>query len=179
MTMGGEDRPTTQIVEAWAERIAREALPHEAELAATYASAFVAGGPQRADLFRRTPGGPPGAFGPAAVPALTPLVLEAVQDFAPKLLLVLSAGYAERALRVIRDLLGIRDSLAPKGGGDSIASASPLEPVKGFLDTLTRELQAANLSREQSEAIAYRVLRAMLEEPAGAARFVQHVAAAR
>ncbi|MDQ7858492.1 MAG: hypothetical protein QN174_03180 [Armatimonadota bacterium] len=171
-----------QIVELWAEKIALEVAPGEAELAAMYAHAFVAGGSRRADLFRRAPGGPPGAFGPAGVPALTPLVLQAVQDYAPGLLVVLSSGYAERAVRVIRDLLGIRDSLASKGSKSSsgkAAPASPLAPVKDFMDTLTRELQAANLSREQSEVIAYRVLRAMLEEPAEAARFVQHVAAVR
>lgn len=163
-----------ELVQVWAARLASEVAPEEVDLAPAMAFAFVQGGPARQELFRRSEGGVPGAFTPGGLPVLMPWVLDALAAAAPLLLSILVSGNAERVLRAVRDLLAIRDSLGAK---KRPASASPnaYAPLRQVVEVMSRELGAARVPPEQAEVIVFRVLRVLLEDPAGAAAFVRQV----
>jgi hypothetical protein len=53
-----------EVLDAWAVKIAEEVAPDEVDLAPVMAHAFVSGGKDKEELFRRQGGPVQGAFGP-------------------------------------------------------------------------------------------------------------------
>ena len=154
----------------WAVKLAEQAAPDEVDLAPAIAEAVAAGGATRDELFRRS-GAVQGGFGAVESLAVLPTLFRALADVAPVVLsaltsgAVLLGGYAGAAKSVVE----VRDALRVKPKDEP---ESPYLPLRMAAQTLTREMQAAGVSADQSELIAYRVLMALCEDPKGAGQFV-------
>lgn len=166
------------INETWATKIAQEVAPEEVDLAPLMAQAFINGGQERDDLFRKAKGGILGAFGAGDVSALIPWILQSIAGAATAIYALLSSGVLEKLLWAIKDLLSIRDSLARKKQSESLPD-NPYAPLKRVVSAISKGLEAAKIPEDQRDLITYRVLRLLLEDPQGAAVFVKNVEAKR
>ncbi len=107
------------ILREWSLKLAQCAAPDEVDLAPSIGRAFVAGGTERDELFRRS-GALQGGFGAAEAAALLPTVFRALANSAPAVLAVLASGaavlggYAQAAKTVVE----VRDAMKDKAKGD-------------------------------------------------------------
>jgi hypothetical protein len=166
----------------WAIRIAEEVAPDEVDLAPVMARAFVRGGRDRKDLFRQPKESVPGAFGPELVTALFPLILETIED-------VQNAGPAlsefftttKDAWAGANSFIGVLNLLLTIGSRTERTKKAetlpddPYGPLKDAITVMSQELESSGVPPDQSDVIILRVLRRMLEDPSGAAEFVEKV----
>ncbi len=185
------------IVNTWALKIAEEAAPDEVDLAPTMAQAYISGGRDREDLFREA-GGVQGAFGAEGVVILFPYVLEAIQVAGPYLLGFLGSmssffTSAQPTIGVAAQLLGAANTLLtitgfrkreekkqslPEENEELVRFKDHYEEFQKISALLRGELQKKGIDEDQADLISYRLLKVMLEEPVGAARFSEEVAKA-
>lgn len=166
------------INETWATKIAQEVTPEEIDIAPLMAQAFINGGQERDDLFRKAKGGTLGAFGVGDVSALIPWILKSIADAATAIYVLLSSGVLEKFLSAIKDLLSIHDSLARKKQSESLPD-NPYAPLRRVVSAISKGLEEAKIPEDQRDLITYRILRVLLEDPQGAAVFVKNVEAKR
>jgi hypothetical protein len=168
----------TDVLSAWSLRIAEETAPDEVDLAPAMAHAFVAGGKDKEELFRRS-GSVQGAFGPEIAIALFPAILAAIETIGPHLLHFLSK-VADRSQDmyylsgVLTSLVRIGDHFKRKKEAESLPD-DRYEPLKKVSSELAEELRKAGLDQDQADLITYRVLKVMIEDPSGASQFTKEV----
>ena len=166
----------------WAIRIAEEVAPDEVDLAPTMARAFIRGGKDKRDLFRRSKDAVPGAFGAELGMALFPQILEAlqyVQDVGPALSEFFTStkdawAGANSFIGALNVLLTIGSRHERKSVEEALPD-DPYGPLKSVIAVMSKELQSSGLSSEQADLITFRVLRTMLENPSGAAEFTEEI----
>ena len=164
------------INETWATKIAEEVAPEEVDIAPLMVQAFINGGHERDDLFRKTNGGTLGAFGVGDVFALTPWILQSIAGAATVIYSLLSSGILDKFLSAIQDLISIHDKLLRKKQSESLPD-NPFAPLKHVISAISKELEAANIPEDHRDLITYRVLRVLLDDPQGAAVFVKNLEA--
>ncbi len=74
---------SSEIVDTVALKIAQEATPDEIDLAPIMAQAFIQGGKEKAELFKREQGSVVGGFGSGGLIALFPWILKALAQNSP------------------------------------------------------------------------------------------------
>lgn len=173
MEAGGKD---VDLIETWALKIAEEATPEEVDLAPIMAKAFVAGGREKVEMFRRSGGAVHGAFGAEVAAAVFPFILQGIVLAWGPLQWLLTSNVMSN-LGAINDLLGIKDRLQRKRHEESLPDTT-FASLKQVNAIVSEELRAAGLRPERCELITYRVLKRMLEDPTGAAEFSKEIAEA-
>lgn len=165
-------------VEEWSIRLAQEVAPDEAELAPMMAQAFIAGGQKRRDLFARSSA--VGAFGGADLIGLMPLLYSSLAALGDPLVGTLTSSAVGGFLDCVKTsltLVELRQKTQalrrpPGMSGARIPEDPPFAPLRGVVESLLRELQRSGLPEDRAELVTFRVLRALLEEPQAAPRFV-------
>jgi hypothetical protein len=173
------------LISEWATKIAEEATPDEVDLAPIMAHAFIRGGRDREEMFRRSKDAVPGGFGPEFGVALFPEILATIQhlqDVGPTLSEFFTStkdawAGASSFMSALNILLTIGNRADRKEQAEALPD-DPYGPLKNVLASMSQELQDSGVSPEKADLITYRVLRAMLEEPSGAAQFAKRIEAA-
>jgi len=153
-------------VEEWACKIAEVSAYDEVDLAPFIVEAFISGGQEKEALFHQSKGGVLGAFDPASIGVgILQWVFEAMSHAAPVLYHILGAATVHVAL-YLNDRLSHKQELQPLPEDTYIQ-------IKKFTESVTDKLQPLDLSTEQCELIAYRVLQVLLENPSSAKIFIK------
>lgn len=172
----------------WSSRLAREVDETlgtaEEPLAPLIAEAFLEGGASREELFRPAEG-TVGAFGAGGMVALLPTLLQSLVLAAPALIALMASDGISRALILVNN--GISLALIGKRGGQLLApeageqpeprtvsnlSERDLESIRQVTALVERELRRCRIAEEKCELISLRVLKALLEDPAGTTAFL-------
>jgi hypothetical protein len=169
-------------IDLWAMKIAEEVAPDEVDLAPTMARAFVRGGKDKKDMFRRSKDAVPGAFGAELGMALFPQILGAlqyVQDVGPALSEFFTStkdawAGANSFIGALNVLLTIRSRRERKNVEEALPD-DPYGSLKSVVALMSKELQSSGLSSDQADLITFRVLRVLLEDPSGAAQFTEEI----
>jgi hypothetical protein len=163
-------------VHEWSVRLASAVAPDEVELAPALAAAYVKGGRERRDLFA-TGGGTVGGFMSGEFVVLLPYALKAIAAGGPLLRDLLAWDNLGECTNIVKNVIllllagkSVREALA--GGDRSPAHAVALARLQRVSAVLSQELADAKLSRDQCDAITYRVLDVLLEDPKGARSFI-------
>ena len=165
-------------VDSWAIKIAGEVAPDEIDLAPAMARAFLAGGKDRDELFRQQAGAVQGAFGPEFGVALFTAIMLAIQQAGPHLsgffeVVCRSSESSYHVLGVITTVLAIRGRKKRENKKKALVDDSRIIQAH---DRLTEEIsKVKGLDEDQADLLTYRILRAMLEDPSGAAEFTNKV----
>lgn len=168
-------------VEVWAERIAREVAEDEVDLAPFMARAFVDGGREREELFRGDSAAVHGSFGAEAMIMIFPAVLLAIKHVGPDL-----AGYLEyvalgtetgfHTIGAIGAIMTLRGRKEREERKKELLENSKLHEMH---DRLAVEVsKVPNLDKDKADLMTYRILKVMLEDPEGAAKFTRKVSEA-
>jgi hypothetical protein len=160
------------ILNIWSVKIAEAVAPFEIDLAPIMAQAFVRGGKDRKELFYKGKGDTLGGFGAGEVMAIFPWILQSITVAAPFLLTILTSGNTETFLSIIEKILNISEDIKHKEKIESLPD-NPYAPLKHINDILLKELQSVNLSEEERQIVAYRVLCSLFKEPNSATKFVK------
>jgi hypothetical protein len=136
-------------------------------------------------MFRRPKDAVPGGFGPDFGVALFPELLAAIQhlqDVGPTLSEFFTStkdawAGASSFMSALNILLTISNRADRKEQAETLPD-DPYGPLKSVLANMSQELQSSGIPSEKADLITYRVLRAMLEDPSGAAQFVEKIEAA-
>jgi hypothetical protein len=172
----------------WVTGLARDVAPDEVDLAPGMLDAYLAGGPSRQALFADA-AGPAGGFDSSVLTMLMPVVFHAARLAGPALGTLLlnkktdyllgclksSLSITELGLKG-RKLFGLKEVINSKPP-DGDAAASGVTALMAAGETICTELRARGLSNDQSDAIAYRVLIRLLEDPKNAEVLVRRIAA--
>ncbi len=159
----------------WAKRIAQEVEPEQEDLAPTMMAAYLRGGRDRKQLFESK--SELGGFLPDGGLSLLPFAYLAVMKLAE----LIVSFYQADGLRVITDVLKAWKSWLEVAKERASATshtatptdvAEPLPSLRRVLDEIQETLHAQGLPREQCELITYRVMKALLKEPAEAAQLL-------
>ena len=166
----------TDVVNAWSLRIAKEATPNEVEVAPAIARAFVAGGREKKELLQSA--GVQGGTGGEIILSF-PVILSAIEAAGPHLLHFLStvADHSEVVssfAAALSSLVNVRSYLDRRKQAKSLPD-DPYVPLKVVSDVLTEELRKAGFDEDRANSTAYLVLKAMMEDPAGAGQFTKKV----
>jgi hypothetical protein len=167
-----------EVLDAWAVKIAEEVAPDEVDLAPVMAHAFVSGGKDKEELFRRQGGPVQGAFGPEFATAIFPGILLAIQQFGPELqeTFDLASGLTGSGYYVagaISTIIGIRGRKDREEKKETLIEDSR---IKQLHSGITEEVsKIPNLDEDQADLIAYRLLRVMLQEPTEASQFTEKI----
>lgn len=175
-------------VSEWSTRIAEQVVPAEADLAPLMAYAYIGGGEDREDLFRRERDAVHGAFGPELVVGVFPWLLAAIQHVGPELTQVLEAsisasdvanvasnttGAGYYVVGAIGTILNIRGRKEREEKKQELLGDGRIKEVH---DRLTEVVgQTPGLDRDQADLLTYRLLKTMLEDPPGARRFTEEL----
>jgi hypothetical protein len=166
---------TEFIIDKISLKIAEEAIPDEVDLAAVMAHAFIQGGKEREELFKREKGSLTGGFGTGEVIAIFPWILKGLATVVPAIYELFKTDVAS-ILSIINDFLDIRDrlNLNDKKKIESLPN-NPYKPLKTVIYTISTELQLSGLPQEQCDLITYRVLRALLYNPDESILFIKAI----
>ena len=167
------------ILDAWSVKIAGVVAPDEVDLAPMMTQAFVAGGDARASLFKKESQNILGGFvgGNIAI-ALFPCILKGLAAATPFLAAILSASSnISDIISVAKDAVDLRNSLK-KSKDEPAPVNDPYTGLKRVIDTVSSELQNNSLPQDQSDLIVFRVVKVLLEDPSGAAQFLQKIGSA-
>jgi len=174
----------------WSVKLAREVAPEEADLAPLVVEAWLAGGQSRRDLLqqREMPGG---ALSAESLPAILPFILSGIGMASPTLSWILTHDNVRDFLGCLkswltcleisektRSLRRAKDQQTPRPGAPPEMSVERLEALKSAVQRMCAELRRRGMAEDESEAISYRVLISLLEEPEEGRRFVTEVSAA-
>jgi hypothetical protein len=161
----------SEVIDEIALKIAEEAVPDEIDLAPIMAQAFIQGGKEREELFKREEGSVTGGFGTGEFIAAFPWILKGLVKSGSFLFQLLTTDVADIA-SLINDVLDIREKVNRKKKIESLPE-HPYKPLKTVIDTISTELESSGLSQEQCDLITYRVLRALLDNPDESTVFIQ------
>ena len=149
-------------VARWAERLARASVPEEVDLAPAMAEAFISGGPDRADLFRRV-GAVPGGFSPGDLVAIFPCILGAVA-VAGQTLWALVGGDASNASTLIRNLDEIWSRYRVRRRDAANHHDTTHAELVKVIATIQAQLIQSGIEPERSELLTFRIVRALIED---------------
>ena len=180
------------VLDVWAHKLAEEVAPQESDLAPLWVQAFAEGGAARRELYASA-GATAGGFLPGVATPVLPVVLQALSGVAAAIVPALASKYAADFLGCVKNGLTVmelnqrakqsplhnRPSAAGPAPQPAIPSGDTYAPLKRLVEAMGRELRAQGLSEEQCDLVTFRALKALLEEPQGAAQFVQQLSSAR
>jgi hypothetical protein len=155
-------------VREWATRLAECVVPDEEELAAEMAEAYVAGGRDRADLFRSS-AAVPGGFDVGGVIATFPFILSAIAGTGAMItgLLSLASGAA--------DALDLWDRFSHTQREQTQCTQTEediFENMSRVLGEFDAELAGIGIEREVRQRLATQVLTQILADPEGVLIFL-------
>jgi hypothetical protein len=163
-----------EIADHWARKIAVEIDPAYEPLAPMYLKAYLRGGKERQQLFEQVPmvGGVTGEGGYS----LLPYAFAALSAIAVQLANLCSGG----GLHILSDLLAcwknwlelVQVKATPSPTEVAEGHHGELASLRRVLETVQRGLEQQGLPSEQSELVTYRVMKALLQEPADAAQLL-------
>jgi hypothetical protein len=153
----------------WAVRLAQHATPDEVDLAPAMTAAFVRGGRDRRDLFRRSAAHDPGGIGGDFFLPHYPFVLQTLHQVAGWLPALLSSAVLGNFLAGSELLLAFRSRRT------TAEAEAPESPELRAVARLSAELVAAGIDPAEAPEVACRVLEALLTDPAGGAEFVERI----
>jgi hypothetical protein len=159
------------IVDAVALKIAEEATPDEIDLAPTMVQAFIQGGKEKAELFKREQGSVVGGFGPGGLIALFPWILKALAQNGPFIYQLLTTDVSD-LVSLLNSTLDLRDKISDSQKIKSLPD-NPYQPLKVVMQTVSAELKVSGLPEDQCDLITYRVIRALLENPEDSTVFIK------
>lgn len=165
------------LIDRWAVRIAEEAVPDEVDLAPTMARAYVEGGRTKDEMFQRNGGTVQGAFGPEAGMAVFPMILAAIQNTPsiPEFFDVLSGatGSGYYVAGAIGTILTIGSRRGREQKKEELLGDSEIKDIHARLREGIETVP--DLDKDKADLITYRVLKAMLEDPAEASEFAKEI----
>jgi hypothetical protein len=159
------------LVDLVALRIAEEAVPDEIDLASVMVQAFVQGGKEREELFKREQGSVVGGFGTGELIAIFPWILKALSKHGPLIYELLTTDVAN-LVSLFKDALDLQEKVKSAHKIEALPG-NPYQPLKIVMNTVSTELQVSGLSKDQSDLITYRVIRALIENPKESTAFVE------
>lgn len=163
----------SKLVTTVALKIAEEAAPDEIDLAPIMVQAFIQGGQEKEELFKREQGSLTGGFGPGGLIAIFPWILKTLAKNGPLIYKILTTDVADLA-GLLNDLLDLPDKLNRQQKMDALP-ADPYQPLKTVIDTVSKELTEAGLSQDESDLITFRVVRALLDTPQESTVFIKAI----
>jgi hypothetical protein len=161
----------SELIDEIALKIAEEAVPDEIDLAPIMAQAFIQGGKDKEELFKREEGSLTGGFGVGEFIAVFPWILKALVKSSPFIYKLLTTDVADIA-SLINDVLDIREKVNRQKKIESLPD-NPYQPLKTVINTISTELHSSGLPQEQCDLITYRVLRALLDNPDESTVFIK------
>jgi hypothetical protein len=165
----------TESADEWAVSIATAAAPEEAELAPIILRAYLMGGTQRQDLFRRPAGDVVGGFGAGEYQPTFLIILQAFSLAAPWLHTLVTSESTGKYLAVIKDLLSIRDGIKRKSQAAALAD-DPYAALKSVIGILSKDLEKVDMAPDQRDLITYHVLQELLKNPTSS-KMISRIAA--
>ncbi|HEY9605894.1 MAG TPA: hypothetical protein V6C85_30085 [Allocoleopsis sp.] len=161
----------SEFIDEMALKIAEYAVPDEVDLAPIMAQAFIQGGKERAELFKRQEGSLTGGFGTGEIIAIFPWILNGLVKSGPFIYKLLTSDVADIA-SLINDVLDIREKIARDKKIKSLQD-NPYQPLKTVINTISTELELSGLPQDECDLITYRVLRALLDNPDESTVFIR------
>jgi hypothetical protein len=173
------------VIEAWATRLAEAVAPDEADLAPDIAAAYVAGGRERAELFRAS-AATPGGFDPGAVLAVFPFVLSAIAASGALIQAFLASGAADIP-GMVKDVVDLRDRYR-RGPERAAAKSTTLaetvpenqhayQALNRIFIAIEEELGKAGIDAQHRQLLSYRIVRGLLDDLGGTREFLDAVGA--
>jgi len=170
--------PSDPLMHEWLVQLARETVPDEAELAPLIVDAYIAGGLER-DQFFSANHAPGAAFvDPGSFLVLPQILLGIVGAGAFILNLLGGPATFKDALGAVCNTITISEHVLKVGAPPP--ATDPSEAIGHIVDVIVQQLKDSPLSDMERELMAYRILRALLENPEGTAAAIdrlQHAAA--
>ncbi len=160
-----------EIMMAIALKLAEDAVPDEVDLAPIMVQAFVEGGKEREELFKREQGSVVGGFGSGGLIALFPWILKAIAQNGPFLYELLTTDVSD-LVSLLNSTLDLRNKISASQKIKSLPD-NPYQPLKIVMQTVSAELQVSGLPEDQCDLITYRVIRALLENPKNSTVFIK------
>ena len=139
------------------------------------------GGEARAQMYRNSGSGGTSAFDPTGTILITPWILKAIIAAGPHINNVLSylaelTGLVlniHALMLIVKDFQSAQPKERPAQGMDASFHADLRKTVRAF----SSALESAELPPDQRDAVAYRALKALIEDPKGAEPFVRKLQA--
>lgn len=157
-------------LQQWSIYLAEIVTPAESDFAPLLVNAYIAGGKQREDLFK-TDNAPEGSFMPVGMVFVLPHVLTGILAAAPFLLKLLSSTeLLNNALTTVCNILTLHDRAKQTVIGSGHQRGQVQEPVYSIgkvVSIIDEQLKNIPLPDEERDCIAYRIIRALLEQPDG------------
>ncbi|MCM2466913.1 hypothetical protein [Methanoculleus oceani] len=159
-------------LQLWSIHLAENAIPDESDFAPLLVSAFIAGGKQREALFK-TDNAPEGSFVPGGMVFLLPHVLAGIFAAVPYILNLLgSTASINNTLTTVCNILSLHDRTKEvlvepelQQGADRVQE--PIYSLRQVVSIIDEQLKDIPLPEEERGCIAYRIIRALLEQPDG------------
>jgi hypothetical protein len=157
----------------WVTTLANEVAPAEAALAPMLMDAFVAGGQAREDVLSRN-GRVGGGFDAQDGFLILPLVLQSLAVAAPAVIRALQSSLVGDMLGAAKNVLAVIELRLKAGALKPRKQAKRKQPpvidevfapLSEVIETMSKELRAAGLGEDQSDAITFRTLKVLLEHP--------------
>jgi hypothetical protein len=161
----------SDLIDLVALRISEEAVPDEVDLAPVMAQAFVEGGREREELFKREQGSLVGGFGPGGLMTLFPWILKALVKNAPFIYELLTTDVAD-LVSLLNDTMDLKEKFASSQKINALPD-DPYQSLKIVMNTVSTELQVSGLSEDHSDLITYRVIRALIANPKESTAFIE------
>lgn len=161
----------SEVIDEIALKIAEEAVPDEVDLAPIMAQAFIQGGKEREELFKREERSQTGGFGTGEFITIFPLILNGLVESAPFLYKLLTTDVAD-LVSVINDVLDLRERFSHENK-INLLQDNPYQPIKTVINRISTELKSSGLPQDKCDLITYRVLRALLDNPAQSTVFIK------
>jgi hypothetical protein len=170
----------SEEIEAWAVRLAEAVTPDEAVLAPDIADAFVAGGEDRADLFR-TSGAVATGFDTNGVLAVFPFVLSAAMAAGPAVEAFLASGVTS-VPGMVKDVIELWDRYRHRTVEQAkeipLGSEPPYQALDRAFTVIEAELGKAGIEPDRRELLTYRIVRHLIDDVDGTREFLDAVAKA-
>ncbi|NJM59843.1 MAG: hypothetical protein HC849_06010 [Oscillatoriales cyanobacterium RU_3_3] len=160
----------SEVIDEVALKIAEEAVPDEIDLAPIMAQAFIQGGKEREELFKREEGSLTGGFGTGEFIAVFPYILKGLVKSGPFIYKLLTTDVAD-IVSLINEVLELIEKGREKK--KKVLQDNPYKPLKTVIHTISTELELSGLPQERCELITYRVLRALLDKPDESTIFIK------
>ncbi len=159
-------------LQQWSIYLAENVIPDESDFAPLLVNAYIAGGKQREALFK-TDDAPEGSFVPGGMVFILPHVLAGILAAAPYILnLVGSAASINNILTTVCNILSLHDRakqtlVGPKPQQGNDPGQEPIHSIRRIVSIIDEQLKNTSLPDEERDCIAYRIIRALLEQPDG------------
>lgn len=158
--------PTLQ---QWSVHLAEDVIPEESDLAPFLAGAYITGGKEREALFR-TDTAPEGSFIPGGLVFVLPYVFAGIQAAAPHILSLITSASVSTALTIVCNIISLHDKMKQTFATPDLQQRheqvqEPVYSIRQIVLVIDEHLKKTSLPEEERERIAYRVIRALLEQP--------------